>query len=109
MISPREIAAANSGLFRPGFAEWVAKNQHIVDKFSEVSVRLKNAGRKYYAAGAILYFIRISTDLAEEKPAPFKINQNHSRDIAVLHVLMYPEFSGFFRFKKCDRDEEIDV
>lgn len=98
------IARENAGLFRPGFPDWVKDNEHVVNEFSRVATLLRNRGQSYYAGAAILYHIRVMTDLQEVGYTPFKINQNHARDLAVLHLLRFPDFAGFFRFKKCDRE-----
>ena len=98
----RRVVEENIEKFRDGFFWWVSENLHVVRGFFDIANSIREDGRTLWAAGEIMFYMRLQTRLAETN-SEWKINQNHARDLAMLYTIMHPESVGFFRFKERGR------
>lgn len=92
------LAQANAGMFRPGFADWLADNLHVWAAFKREANRIWARGRRHYSARTIGEVLRHESALAEVG-SEWKLNNTIFPDLARLYLLAYPERDGFFELR----------
>lgn len=81
--------------FRPDFAEWLAANPAIWDRFCAEANKVWARGRRHYSARTLIEFIRHETTLAQVG-GEWKIDNNHAPDMARLYQDTFPDRAELF-------------
>jgi hypothetical protein len=84
--------------YRPGFAEWLAENWAIWLRFEFEANKMRERGRRKWAARTIGEYIRHSTAL-REAGGDFKVNDHIWPDMARLYLTLHPAAAGFFELR----------
>jgi hypothetical protein len=99
LLARRELVlrrvAENVSEFRHDFADWLAKNMGIWERFESQANTVWDRGRPHYSARTIIEWMRHETN-AREVDSEFKINGNYVPDMARLYGVMYPDRVEFF-------------
>lgn len=91
----RDLLQANADQFRDDFPAWLEENGHVWARFRAEVDRVRAAGRRHYSARTIVEVLRHESALAENG-SPYKLNNNHTPDLARLYLLTAPGAEGFF-------------
>lgn len=95
----------NPDQFRPDFFAWLNANYHIYEAFEREADKIRLKGRDHYSHRRIWEFLRNDT-VIRETSCEFKLNNNYTRDCALLYVMLHSEAKSFFRFRGGERNAE---
>ena len=84
--------------YNDGFVPWLQDNPHIWRAFANKAIEAVQSGRGYFGAQSIVEFIRWDTALYEDGIS-YKVNNNHSADLARLFMDCKPSMRGYFRIR----------
>lgn len=90
---------------RDEFIEWI-KTKHgnnVLQKFIKIALAIKEMGHKHYSGQAIVYYLRVDTDI-EHGPDEFKINNNYGSYLARYAMGVEPGLADFFRIREAGDD-----
>ena len=89
---------AEEGHFRPDFFDWIAENYHVYIEFERRALQIANR-RQHYSARTIMEVIRHDTVIGQLS-GEWKINDHATPDCARLFMLLHPEHTGLFEFRR---------
>lgn len=95
------IVISESKVFRDDFYEWLNKNWHVYQAFSDSAIKVWNSGFKHYSARTIMEVLRHRSNI-REIDGDYKVSNNIIPDCARLFVLMNPSRSSLFTIKNTD-------
>jgi hypothetical protein len=96
--TPERLARKHARAFRNGFAGWLSENVSVYGAFETTAVGLWQRGRLHYSARTIVEALRHQSLVAEEQ-CLFKLDNDHTPDMARLFLIRFPECEGFFTFR----------
>lgn len=85
--------------YRPDFAEWVATNWHVWQRFEKEANKVYDSGRRHYSARTIGEYLRHETATTAANDGAWKVNDHRWPDCARLYLTLYPEREGFFELR----------
>lgn len=94
-LKQRTIMASKEAGVGPEFREWLDANWPLWMEFCRLADLMRNKGRQYYSARAVLHVLRWHRHLSDALDAEFKINNNWSAKMARTYNRMHG--IAFFR------------
>ena len=88
-------AAINSEIPK-SFVEWMRDNEHIWQGFEREAYKVIQHGFQHYSARTIVHYMRHHTNIVENSPIGFKINNNWSPYLGRLFEIAHPEHKDLF-------------
>lgn len=96
-----ELVQIRPGDFHTGFADWLKDNFPIWREFQKRTIQIHRSGRKHFGHRLIWEGIRYETALAK-KTGDYQLNNNFTKSVATLTVMLHPTLAGFFDFRERD-------
>jgi hypothetical protein len=99
-----------TAFFRDGFLAWLDDNEAIYRQFEQQAFMAINAGRTRFSARTIIHELRDRTEAREIGAwSQYKINNNHSPDLARVFVILHPQYLAFWEYRRTGWAEFIEA
>lgn len=110
LFSPRALVAVHQHIdrFTSEFLAYLPDNLHIYAAFEREALKVVARGFKRYSARTIIEVLRHNSALAENG-GPWKLNDHFTPFLARVFVILHPEQSELFEFRKTAPEREREA